>query len=138
LLSTHPEEVRDVAIERLDVATVQVGDQDRAKEFFVEKLGFELVRDEEFGGGFRWLAVRPSGAQTSIVLAQGYGEGQSQVGAFTGLVFHATDIHATFRELSGRDVKFTEEPSLQPWGMMQAQFEDDDGNGYVLVGPPDE
>ena len=122
-------------IGRLDVATVQVSDQDRAKRFFVEQLGFEVDRDEEFGDGFRWLAVKPPGAEARIVLARGYGEGQSQVGAFTGLVFHADDVRGTFDELSARGVRFTEEPAPQPWGMMQAQFEDEDGNGYVLTGP---
>lgn len=42
---------------------------------------------------------------------------------------------STYEELSSCGVEFTEEPTMQPWGMMQAQFKDQDGNGFVLVQP---
>jgi catechol 2,3-dioxygenase-like lactoylglutathione lyase family enzyme len=36
-----------VAIQEIRVASVPVSDQERAKEFYVDKLGFELVRDDD-------------------------------------------------------------------------------------------
>ena len=45
-----------------------------------------------------------------------------------------TDAQATYENLRDRGVTFSEPPTAQPWGMIQALFEDQDGNGYVLVG----
>ena len=82
---------------------VRAGDQGRAVDFYVGKLGFEKRRDEPMGPDGRWVEVAPAGAETSVV-------------PFTpGLVFACDDIHATFEELRGRGVEFTEEPSSQPW-----------------------
>lgn len=120
----------------IGVATVQVSDQDKALDFYVHKLGFELVTDQPLGESMRWVQVRLPGAQTSVVLAKGYGTSfEDAVGKFTGMVFYTDDIQATFKELSARGVTFTEAPQMQPWGQLQAQFEDQDGNGYVLVQP---
>ena len=44
----------------------------------------------------------------------------------------AQQIH--YETLKGRDVHFTEPPTPQPWGRKQALFDDQDGNGFVLVG----
>jgi len=114
--------------------TVQVSDQDQALDFYTNRLGFEPWMDQPMGEGMRWLAVRLPGAQTGIVLAKGYAESDGMgVGTFTGMVLECDDIQATHAVLSGKGVHFTEAPSLQPWGMLQALFEDQDGNGYVLV-----
>ena len=53
-----------------DVGTVivPVTDQDRALEFYVGTLGFEVRVDGEFAPGQRWLEVAPPGAATSIAL----------------------------------------------------------------------
>lgn len=115
-------------------ATVSVNDQDVALDFYTNKLGFVKRADEDMGNGMRWLTVELPGTQTGIVLAKGYGSG-NPVGSFTGMVLAADDIQATYEELAAKGVHFTEAPTRQPWGMMQALFEDQDGNGYVLVQP---
>lgn len=123
-------------IRHVQIVTVYVGDQDKALDFYVNKLGFELRSDNPFGEGLRWLEVAPPGAQTTIVLATNFGDWRkSKVGTFTGIVFDTDDCRQTFEELSERGVQFTEEPTQQPWGMTQAQFVDQDGNTFVLVGP---
>lgn len=114
--------------------TVSVNDQDAALDFYTNKLGFVKRADEDMGNGTRWLTVELPGTPTGIVLAKGYGSG-NPVGSFTGLVLAADDIQATYEELAAKGVHFTEAPTRQPWGMMQALFEDQDGNGYVLVQP---
>ena len=47
---------------------IPVTDQDRALEFYVGTLGFEVRIDGEFAPGQRWLEVAPPGAATTIAL----------------------------------------------------------------------
>ncbi len=118
-------------IKHVSLTTVYVSDQDKALDFYVNKLGFE-VRADATMGDMRWIQVAPRGAVTTIVLAHGFGGwSEEKVGQFTGVGLEADDLEATYRELSSRGVEFTEKPSQQPWGM-QSQFVDQDGNGYVL------
>src|SRR5581483_8479892 len=101
-------------ITHISLTTVFVSDQDKALDFYANKLGFE-VRADDTMGDMRWIQVAPRGAQTSIVLAQGEGGTTEKLG------LDADDLEATYRELSSRGVTFTETPNQQPWGM-QAQF----------------
>jgi uncharacterized glyoxalase superfamily protein PhnB len=55
-------------------------------------------------------------------------------GEFSRIVLSMTNAQATYETLRDRGVTFSEPPTAQPWGMIQALFEDQDGNGYVLVG----
>jgi lactoylglutathione lyase len=124
-----------MAISNVQSVTVFVRDQDSALDFYKNKLGFEVRNDAPFEGGMRWLEVAPPGGETVIILAKGYGEwDESQIGKFSRMVLSTDDCSATYDELSARGVKFTEKPTPQPWGMVQAQFVDQDNNGYVLVG----
>ncbi len=121
----------------ISMTPVYVSDQDRALDFYVGKLGFETRMDDAFGDDFRWLTVGPPDGEASLILASGYGppDAEARVGTFTGIVITADNIAVTFEELSARGVEFTEEPTMQPWGVMQAQFTDPDGNGFVLTQP---
>lgn len=123
-----------MALTHINTTTVSVSDQDQAIDFYVNKLGFELRLDLPMGEGMRWVVVGLPGTQTGIVLAKGYGA--KPVGEFTGMVLNADDIQATYETLRDRGVHFSEAPAMQPWGMIQALFDDQDGNGYVLVGAP--
>jgi catechol 2,3-dioxygenase-like lactoylglutathione lyase family enzyme len=121
-------------ITNIAVTGVFVSDEDKALDFYVNKLGFEKRADEPMGDGMRWIEVAPPEAVTRIVLSHATEEwGADRVGQFTGIVFEPDDIDVTFRELTARDVEFTEPPSDQPWGGRQALFKDPDGNIFVLV-----
>jgi catechol 2,3-dioxygenase-like lactoylglutathione lyase family enzyme len=131
-----------MAITRVKSTTVNITDPDKAIDFYTNKLGFELRSDQPFGEGLRWIEVAPPGADTIIILAKGFGMGDGpggagaeRIGKFTGLVLEAQDMKGTYETLSSKGVKFTETPSMQDYGLIQALFEDQDGNGYVLVGP---
>jgi predicted enzyme related to lactoylglutathione lyase len=115
-------------IKHIHVTGVHVSDQDRALDFYTNKLGFEKRADISVGD-FRWIEVVPPGAETALVLEPG----QGTVGTFTSVVFVTDDIQATYDELHGRGVRFTQEPTRQDWGGIQAQFVDQDGNTFVLV-----
>ena len=110
---------------------VYVSDQDRALDFYVDKLGFEKRTDEPMGPEARWIEVAPAGAETVLVLFTPPGQ-EDRIGSFSNVVFECDDIETTYRELRGRGVEFTEEPSEQPWGMW-AQFKDVDGNEFGLI-----
>ena len=123
-------------IRHLASTGISVSDQDKARDFYTSKLGFEVREDAPMGDGLRFLVVAPPGAETGIILQYGYGSyAAERIGMFTGIVLATDDIQATYTELRDRGVRFSEPPTAQPWGMLQALFEDQDGNGYVLVQP---
>jgi predicted enzyme related to lactoylglutathione lyase len=110
---------------------IYVSDQDRALDFYTNKLGFEKLVDEPMGGGSRWIEVAPRGAETHLVLFTPPGQ-EDRIGTFSNVVFSCEDIESTHEELRNRGVEFTEEPSEQPWGLW-AQFKDQDGNEFGLI-----
>ena len=114
---------------------VSVSNQDRAADFYVNKLGFEKTSDADMGDGTRWLEVRPPGAQTRLMLAMGQSAGGRAPGGFTGYVFNTDDLNATYEALKARGVSFPVPPKLEPWGHW-AQFADPDGNEFGLWAPP--
>ena len=59
------------AVTRIGTVIVPVSDQDRALEFYVGTLGFEVRIDGPFGDGGRWLEVAPPGAATTLALVPG-------------------------------------------------------------------
>lgn len=120
------------ALSHIGVIGVPVRDQDEALAFYVEKLGLEKRADAPMGEGMRWVTVATPGSATEIVLESGFGpETGREPGKWAGIIFASSDIKATHRELTARGVKFTEEPTLNPWGWW-ASFVDQDGNGFGL------
>ncbi len=136
----------------LSHANIFVLDQDRAKEFFTEKLGFTLKTDmvmgEEFegsGSGFRWLTVSPPNQpDLEIILADpsmGHDEQTAKTirelvakGAIGAGVWEADDVRKTYEELKERGVEFIQEPAERPYGV-EALFRDDSGNWFSLTQP---
>ncbi|WP_405613549.1 VOC family protein [Streptomyces sp. NBC_01511] len=110
------------------VVTVPVADQERAKDFYVSTLGFQVVVDQRMGP-VRWLQVAPPGAQTGFTLAtaeQGFTPGSS-----TGIVLETADLDGDCAALVGAGVA-VEGPTDLPWGR-QATLADPDGNSFVLA-----
>lgn len=113
------------------VVSIPVADQDRAKAFFVDTLGFKLDTDM-VTPNMRWVQVTPPGGGTSFSLVTWFA--QMQPGGVRGIVISTDDIVAMRDELVGRGVEI-DEIDEQPWGKF-ATFEDVDGNGWVLMQPP--
>jgi len=130
-------------IKRLSHTGVMVLDQDSAKAFYTEKLGFELRADERIDG-FRWLAVSPPGqSDVEFTLLRPGPPMQDEAsaaqiraliakGAFGGGVWATDDCRATHRELAARGVVFLQEPAERPYGV-EAVFRDDSGNWFSLT-----
>ena len=114
-------------------AGIYVGDQDRAKRFWTETLGFELLQDTPMGegeGAPRWIEVAPPDRNVILVLFTPEGQ-ENLVGGFSNLIFTCDDIHRTYEELSAKGVEFPDPPRKEFWGWW-AMFKDPDGNLYFL------
>ncbi len=120
-----------------------VDDYDRAIEFFVDALGFELVEDTPSstadGRPKRWVVVRPPGAETGILLARADGEHQSavvgnQFAGRVGLFLRVDDFEAAFERMAAAGVEFVTAPRTEPYGRV-AVFVDIAGNRWDLLGP---
>lgn len=111
---------------------IYVRDQERAVDFYVNKLGMTKLRDEPNGPDSRWIEVAPLGAESVLVLYTPPGF-ESRIGGFANVVFDCDDLDTTYQELRSRGVEFTQPPEAQPWGMKMAQLKDVDDNEFVLV-----
>jgi predicted enzyme related to lactoylglutathione lyase len=113
---------------------IQVEDQERAKAFWVETLGFELAQDASYGAE-RWLEVRTPDKAVTVVLdvRKGPRPTASDPGLPTSNVsFYAEGLQRTYQELSARGVQFPVPPVQQPFGWWSL-FEDPDGNRFALI-----
>ena len=132
---------------RIATAQVWVHDQDEALAFYTEKLGMEVRSDVSLPemGGFRWLTVGPPGQDDMAIVLMAIpgppmideatdAQIRDLMGkGFAGTVFLTTDdCRASFEELSGRGVEFTEEPEERPYGI-DAGFRDPSGNSLRLT-----
>src|SRR5580704_15331720 len=109
-------------IQRLTHITLFVADQDEAKDFYVNKLGFEVTTDHS-AGNFRWLTVGPKGQPDfHIILMKlaAFGrmtaenaetlKGLIKSGLIAAGVFETADCQQTYAELSARGVNFPSPP----------------------------
>jgi catechol 2,3-dioxygenase-like lactoylglutathione lyase family enzyme len=119
-------------IKNVQVVSVPVGDQERAKTFYVDTLGFELRADNSWGEGMRWVEVAPRGSSTSLSLVTWFED--TPPGSLQGLVLVTDDVHTTYNELVAKGIPFDSSLMEHPWGT-QAVFRDPDGNSLVLSGP---
>jgi catechol 2,3-dioxygenase-like lactoylglutathione lyase family enzyme len=132
---------------RIANAQLWVHDQDEALAFYTEKLGMEVRADVSFPemGSFRWLTVGPAGQPDfAIVLMAIPGPPVMDPGTaeqvrdlmakgFAGTVFLNTDdCRASYEELKGRGVEFTEQPEERPYGI-DSGFRDPSGNSLRLT-----
>jgi catechol 2,3-dioxygenase-like lactoylglutathione lyase family enzyme len=120
-----------------------VDDYDRAVEFFVSVLGFELIEDSPSltndGRPKRWVVVRPPGAITGLLLAKADGEQQQgavgeQFAGRVGLFLRVDDFDATYQRMRAANVEFIGEPRHEAYGSVVV-FRDIAGNRWDLLGP---
>ena len=133
----------------ITIGSVQlwVHDQDEALAFWTDKVGMELRSDVTLPemGDFRWLTVGPaSQPDVDIVLmaipgapvmdeATGQQVRDLMAKGFAGTVFLVTeDCRASYEELKGRGVEFTEAPEERPYGI-DSGFRDPSGNSIRLT-----
>jgi catechol 2,3-dioxygenase-like lactoylglutathione lyase family enzyme len=127
----------------LEQVAIIVDDYDLAIDFFVDKLGFDLITDEPAvtndGRPKRWVVVRPPNATTALLLARADGETQQravgeQFAGRVGLFLRVEDFQVAYERMLGGGVEFVTEPRDEPYGRV-AVFLDVSGNRWDLIGP---
>ena len=91
-------------IKQIKFVSIPVADQNRALDFYTDKLGFTIITDQPFDEKQRWIVP---------------------------MSYACDDIDKTYEELKGRGVEFEGPPQKQPWGKY-AMFKDSEGNRFVL------
>jgi catechol 2,3-dioxygenase-like lactoylglutathione lyase family enzyme len=132
-------------ITNISLVTVYCLDQDAARDYYVDVLGFEPRTDVTMGEGFRWVTVgHPSQPELEITLmtpgppleqdAADFIRRQLEAGKMGGIGLRVDDCRKTHSELSAKGVTFLQEPSDRPYGV-EAVMRDVSGNWLVLVEP---
>jgi predicted enzyme related to lactoylglutathione lyase len=113
---------------KLELVPVPVSDTDRAKDFYVNKVGFIADHDHKVKPGLRFVQLTPPGSACSIVIGEGISE--MQPGSQKGLQMVVKDTRAIREELISRGVEVSEVQEM-PWGIF-AYFSDPEGNSWAL------
>ena len=113
---------------RLELVQVPVSDVDRAKSFYVDRVGFHADHDHQVNEGLRFVQLTPPGSGCSIALGTGLGE--MAPGSVQGLQLVVEDVHAARTELAERGVEVSDVQDF-PWGSF-VFFSDPDGNGWAV------
>jgi predicted enzyme related to lactoylglutathione lyase len=113
---------------RIELIQVPVSDIDRAKAFYVEKVGFYADHDHQVTEELRFVQLTPPGSACSIALTSG--AHQMRPGSIEGLQMVVEDAEASRKELVERGVEASD-VQVFPWGSF-VFFNDPDGNGWAL------
>ena len=131
-------------IQNVSHTPVYVLDQERAKAFYTEKLGFE-VRVDTSMGAFRWLTVAPVGQTDLEIILMPLSESPSmdaeslatlrrlvEAGKLGACVYQTEDCRKTYEDLKAKGVVFSSPPTERPYGI-EAIFRDDSNNWFSLT-----
>lgn len=130
-------------ITNVSLVTLYVTDQDAARDFYVDKLGFVAHTDVSMGDGFRWVTIihsdHPELEITLMVPGPPLDEDMAGAvhraldnGSMGGFGLATTDCHKTYDDLTSKGVEFIQPPSDRPYGV-EAVMRDNSGNWLVLV-----
>ena len=120
---------------RVHAVTVPVADQDRSRDFFVERLGFHVVSDVKLPDSEeRWVAVAPPDGTAVLSLIATPPEARTRQPASgpPTTIFITDNLQAQFEMWKERGVRFHHPPVASIWGAYTL-FEDLDANAFMLV-----
>ena len=123
-------------VHNIGVAMFTVADQDAARAYYTDKLGWEVRGDDRYGenGEMRWLEVAPPGSTARLALNPPMrGEpGGGSIGVETA------DVHAEHERLSAIDGVTIDMPPTEMGGApLMFSLADPDGNHvWVVEAPP--
>jgi catechol 2,3-dioxygenase-like lactoylglutathione lyase family enzyme len=119
---------------KLEVVVVPVSDIDRAKAFYIDKLGFGLDADTTPAENLRVVHMTPPGSACSVVVGPKVVGADADLGTSASLQLVVGDIEAARKELVGRGVQVSEVQVLDPTrdGGKFLFFDDPDGNNWAL------
>jgi len=113
---------------KLELVIIPVSDVDRAKDFYVNKIGFNADHDQTVSEEIRFVQLTPPGSACSIAFGKGITE--AKPGSVEGMLMVIADADAAHAELVGRGVEVSDVKDL-PWGRF-VYFADPDGNSWSL------
>jgi catechol 2,3-dioxygenase-like lactoylglutathione lyase family enzyme len=123
---------------RLAAVALVVREYDKAIRYFVDKLGFTLAEDTDWGDRKRWVRVTPPGGGSDILLAKAIDDEQREyIGRAGGgrvmYFLHTSNFQRDYETMRAKGVLFTEQPRHEAYGWVVV-FEDLYGNKWDLVG----
>jgi predicted enzyme related to lactoylglutathione lyase len=113
---------------KLELVFVPVSDVDRAKDFYVNKVGFNADFDERPSESIRFVQLTPRGSACSICIGEGLTDAPPGTGSNLQLVVN--DIHAAHKHLKDNGVDVSD-VDVQEWGHF-VYFADPDGNRWAV------
>jgi catechol 2,3-dioxygenase-like lactoylglutathione lyase family enzyme len=120
---------------KLELVPVPVSDIDRARAFYVEKVGFNVDLDVRPSDGVRVVQLTPPGSACSIVIGSGMPKIEMQPGSLRGLHLVVSDAAKARQELADRGVEVGE-IEVYERGVKYVPFSDPDGNSWTLQEMP--
>ena len=118
---------------KLELVAVPVSDVDRAKAFYVDKVGFNPDHDHSVSDDMRFVQLTPRGSGCSIAIGKGLTS--ARPGSVEGLQLVVADVAAAKAELAQRGLEVGEIQDF-PWGKF-IFFADPDGNRWAVQQIPD-
>ena len=111
--------------------SIPVRNQNRALDFYTEKLGCTIITDQPFDEKQRWIELRIPKAETRLALFTAEGQ-QDRIGTFSNISLECDDLDQTYAELVALGVEFHGPPKKEHWGSY-ALFNDSEGNTFCLT-----
>lgn len=116
---------------KLELVPIPVTDVDRAKTFYIDKLGFNLDFDVNTPD-MRLVQLTPQGSGCSILLSSGNGEiSKMQAGSLKGLTLVVKDVREAYDALVSKSVEMGEIIEYDR-GIKMVRFQDLDGNAWLF------
>lgn len=112
--------------------SIFVKDQQESLNFWVDKVGFEVICDLQLESNFRWVEIAPRSSDSSINLYPKSLISKKDLIPMPVIVFRTNDIQSTFNNLKARGVTFSRDPLKSILGI-HAMFKDVDGNEFLIL-----
>jgi catechol 2,3-dioxygenase-like lactoylglutathione lyase family enzyme len=113
---------------KLELVAIPVSDVDRAKAFYVDRVGFNADHDHTVSDELRFVQLTPRGSACSIAIGTGLTD--AAPGSVQGMQMVVADIEAAHAELAERGVEVSD-VQVYPWGSF-VFFSDPDGNRWAV------
>lgn len=121
-------------INKIGKITLYVNNQEEAKEFWTNKMGFVVKLEQPMGPNMKWLEVGPSAEEfTSFVLYEKQlmkSQNPEANVSHPNIILSTSDIQSTYDEMKAKGIK-VEELMIMPYGKMFV-FKDQDNNDYLV------
>lgn len=119
-------------LKRINFQSIPVSDQQRALEFYRDKLGMKVQTDAPYEGGWRWIFMEISGADTLLQFSHA-NDFKVKPGT-PALCLVCDDVDAEIARMRAEGVMITHDPAQAPWNpnVRWAMFQDSEGN-LVLI-----